>query len=116
MEALMFAQSERGLRGLIGAAAFAALSFASAAHGDAVVRWVDANGVTHFGNPQFAPPDAAPVDLEPANGMDVPEYVENSRGDGPNVVTLKYKTVENKRGWRGFESFRANNPVRVGRR
>ena len=40
-----------------------------------VARWVDANGVTHFGDPQFASATATMIEIGPTNGMDVPSAV-----------------------------------------
>ncbi len=42
---------------------------------ESIARWVDADGVTHFGNPQFAPAGAKMVEVAPTNGMAVPENV-----------------------------------------
>jgi len=81
------------------------------ASGD-IVRWVDDQGVTHFGNPQFAPANAhEPVEVKAANGMVVPTSVRSrsgSRSSGPNVVTLDRTRLENRRGFRGY----ASRPVR----
>ncbi len=43
-----------------------------------IATWVDENGVTHFGNTQFAPSNAESVEVAPANGMDVPAAVPRS--------------------------------------
>ncbi len=71
--------------------------------GGAIARWVDADGVTHFGNPQFAPHDAEPVAVEPANGMAVPAAVPaaSSGSRGPAVVVLEKKANRQTIGWRG---------------
>lgn len=70
-----------------------------------IVRWVDAKGVTHFGNRMFAPPDHAPVTVAPTNGME-PAYHsgQQARRGGPAVVNLSRTRMENKRGFRGFAS------------
>ncbi|XOV85655.1 MAG: DUF4124 domain-containing protein [bacterium] len=71
-----------------------------------VATWVDANGVTHFGNPQFAPPgEAQVVDVKPANGMDVVNTsdVRRAGSNGPRVSVLERTHFENPRGFRGFD-------------
>ncbi|MCR9262170.1 MAG: DUF4124 domain-containing protein [Pseudomonadaceae bacterium] len=76
------------------------------AYAGEVATWVDNNGVTHFGNPQFAPPgEAESVSVKPANGMDVVETNGNRRSSssGPSVSVLKRTRVENPRGFRGFD-------------
>ena len=70
-----------------------------------VVTWTDADGVTHFGNAQFAPAGkGARVDMQPANGMDVPDAssVKNRVTGQPNITVLDRKVVKNPRGFRGF--------------
>ncbi len=78
-------------------------SFASA---DEVVKWVDENGVTHFGNPQFAPSgQGRVVEVPPANAMDVPDTTTLGRqaaAKNMNMVVLDRPTMENPRGWRGY--------------
>lgn len=84
------------------AAAAIALGGATA-HAGEIARWVDADGVTHFGNPQFAPHNAEPVTVDPANGMAVPTAAPASSdgGRGPAVVVLEKKANRQTIGWRG---------------
>ena len=81
---------------------------ASVTFADEVVTWTDANGVTHFGNAQFAPAGKGQaVDIKPANAMDAPDTskVRGSRhNQGPSVVTLDRPLVKNPRGFRGFNA------------
>ena len=84
-----------------------------------IATWVDENGVTHFGNSQFAPANARSVDVAPANGMDVPAAVSSSgRQSGqPAMVAIKKKPNRQTKGWRGFAGYRKMNPNRpVGNR
>ena len=82
-----------------------------------VATWVDNNGVTHFGNPQFAPPgEAQAVVVKPANGMDVVVTNNNRRSasSGPTVSILERTRVENPRGFRGYQGREVGS--RIGRR
>jgi len=82
------------------------LCCSSVVYAGEVATWVDKNGVTHFGNPQFAPPgEAETVAVKPANGMDVVATNDSSRSSssGPNVSILKRTRFENPRGFRGFD-------------
>jgi len=98
----------------------ALLSMAAAGQANAetsesgIATWVDGNGVTHFGNSQFAPANARSVDVAPANGMDVPAAVSSSgRQSGkPSLVAIKKKPNRQTRGWRGFAGYRKANPNR----
>jgi hypothetical protein len=74
-----------------------------------IVKWVDEDGITHFGNPQFAPPEKAEaVEVHPANAMDVPDasHVPSAKRTGRQYVELKKPGKKNKRGWRGYRSKR----------
>jgi len=52
---------------------FCSLMSANIALANDVVTWQDDNGVTHFGNAQFAPAGQGDeVRLQPANAMQVP--------------------------------------------
>jgi hypothetical protein len=91
----------------LGIAIIATLTTTSSFAAEAVIaRWVDADGVTHFSNPQFAPPQAhSTVTVEPTNSMAVPAQVTHDpAGDGPAVFTLDRSKFENKRGFRGYHS------------
>ena len=83
-----------------------------------IVTWVDADGVTHFGNPQFAPPQQhQPVSVNPANGMVAPKLPAGYQAQqrGKNIVTLDRTKLKNKRGFRGFNA-RSRNTDRRRRR
>ena len=73
-----------------------------------VVKWVDKDGVTHFGNAQFAPAGRGEVvDIAPANGMvatDQSILKKRAPNRQMNVTTIKRHKVENPRGWRGHYS------------
>lgn len=74
--------------------------------GSEIARWVDADGITHFGNPQFAPPQAyEAVYVEPTNGMTAPQApVTRITSTGPAVVTLERPRMRNKAGFRGYSN------------
>ena len=93
------------------------LSTAVPATAGDIVRWMDADGVTHFGNPQFGPSHAEQVEVAPANGMDVPEGVttSSSRG-GPVLVKIDKKPNRQVIGFRGYQWTLSQNPRRHHRR
>ena len=80
-----------------------------------VTKWVDESGVTHFGNPQFAPAGAGEaVTLRPANGMDVPDMAILKQRNTPTAMkatVLERTKKKNPRGWRGHDG----RPNRGGR-
>ena len=83
---------------------FAIVSQANAAE---IAKWVDEHGVTHFGNPQFAPAtQSEKVEVQPANAMDAPDTSVLSQRTrvSHKVVTIKKAAKKNKRGWRGYRS------------
>jgi len=86
---------------------FCSLMSANIALANDVVTWQDDNGVTHFGNAQFAPAGQGDeVRLQPANAMQVPDLAvlqtsQSSRG--PAVMTLDRPVVQNPRGFRGYQ-------------
>ena len=94
------------LRELLFLLALCAPIFASSSFANEVVKWVDENGVTHFGNAQFAPPGSGQaVTIEHANAMDAPDVGILSRRESrsrPNVTVLERSKMQNPRGWRGF--------------
>ena len=99
-----------------GTLVFAAFSMNSSA--EAIARWVDDEGVTHFGNPQFAPGDPDEVmlvDVQPANAMVVPQYTAESSGR-PRIVVIKKKGKSNPRGWQGYQRNKHNSNTRGNRR
>lgn len=78
-----------------------------------IARWVDADGVTHFGNPQFGPRNAEPVHVEPANGMVAPTPITTTRAGGrPSVVVLEKQPNRDLVGWRGHAWTVSQNPRR----
>ncbi|MEQ8860338.1 MAG: DUF4124 domain-containing protein [Pseudomonadales bacterium] len=78
-----------------------------------IVTWVDADGVTHFGNPQLAPMAARSVEVAPANGMAVPEGAPTRRnGYGPATVILEKKPNRELVGWRGHQWNASRRPQR----
>ncbi len=94
------------LRKLLYLMAFGALWLTSSAAADEIVRWVDENGVTHFGNAQFAPQGAGErVEIQDANGMDVPNLNILNRTPEHrelNGVVVERAHIKNPRGWRGY--------------
>jgi len=72
-----------------------------------VARWVDARGITTFGDPQLAPSlaEVEAVEIHPANGM-VPAVMDpnTAAGQGPRIIRLGLPGKRNKKGWRGDES------------
>ncbi len=96
---------------LIGAGALVFAAFSMSGQAQDVARWVDDHGVTHFGNPQFAPGDPHDVtliDIFPANGMVVPVATNESRGR-TRFVVIKKQAKSNLRGWRGYQRNRSSN-------
>jgi hypothetical protein len=80
--------------------------FTPAGHSDEVLKWVDANGVTHFGDRVTAPDGGARIiEVQQANGMVAPDTsVLNRKQAMAQTLTLERASVTNKRGWRGYES------------
>jgi hypothetical protein len=69
---------------------------------ESIVRWVDAEGVTHYGNAQLAPANATAVSLAPANGMVAPTggVSTQSRSSGPVWTVIDRQPKQNRIGWR----------------
>lgn len=83
-----------------------------AALGEEIARWVDDQGVTHFGNTQFAPVDASLLKVKPANGMDVPLNVSSKPAvSGPTWTRIDKAPKQNKKGWRSKGEGPQNGPV-----
>ncbi|MCZ6460202.1 MAG: DUF4124 domain-containing protein [Gammaproteobacteria bacterium] len=62
-----------GLRKYLYLVATIGITFAGSAAAGGIARWVDENGVTHFGNPQFAPAgEGSLIEIAAINIMDVP--------------------------------------------
>lgn len=82
------------------------ITFAGSAAAGGIARWVDESGVTHFGNPQFAPAgEGSLIEVAAINIMDVPVAPPRKvRGTPPRVVTIERPAKRNKRGWQGYYS------------
>ncbi len=95
----------------------ALLGFSVAASAGEIVRWVDADGVVHFGDRQAAPAQGAEtITVRNTNGMDVPQAPVRLPHNASQVVKLDRGNLENKKGWRGYDSrVRRNHTVRTGR-
>ena len=78
-------------------------AFAQLAAAGEIVRWVDENGVTQFTDPQLAAAPATSVDVQPANGMAVPQGAPASTATGPSFTRISKPPKKNKRGWRGYQ-------------
>ncbi len=107
-----------GLRKYLYLLAVVGITFAGAASADGIVRWVGAGGVTHFGNPQFAPSgEGSLIEVAATNIMDVPVAPPPQVHGAPRFVTIERPPKHNKRGWQGYTSSRTrNNPRRRNRR
>ena len=96
---------------LLVAGALLLATFSTNGQAGDIARWVDENGVTHFGNPQFAPgapEDVMLVKVQPANRMVVPTAVPESHRAAGRITVVKKKAKSNPRGWRGYrKSLRA---------
>ena len=86
----------------VGACLSVVTGMASAAE---IVRWVDADGVVHFGDRQAAPVRGAEtVSVQRTNSMDVAVAPQVVPQGSVHVAKIERSTVENKRGFRGFNS------------
>ena len=79
---------------------------------ETVARWVDADGVTHYGNVQFAPTHAVLEVVGPANAMDAPE-VQNAppAANGPAWSLISRPPKQNPKGWRARGDGVQNGPI-----
>ncbi len=95
-----------GLRKYLYLVATIGITFAGSAAAGGIARWVDENGVTHFGNPQFAPAgEGSLIEIAAINIMDVPVASPRAtRRTPPRVVTIERPAKRNKRGWQGYYS------------
>ncbi len=75
---------------------------AGTAQARAVVTWVDAHGVTHFGDPQFAPERHERLDVQPTNGMVVHSTVDDPGPTHPRFITIERARLKNLRGFQGY--------------
>jgi Domain of unknown function (DUF4124) len=84
----------------------AGVVLASSAKAGEVLKWTDANGVTHFGDRNAAPDQGANViSVQKANGMIAPDTrILEQNLTSAQTITLNRQQVTNKRGWRGYES------------
>ena len=107
------AASRRCRRSRLPAGLILLLGFGSGtALGEEVARWVDDQGVTHFGNTQFAPEDASLLKVKPANGMDVPLNLSSKPAvGGPTWTVIDKAPKQNKKGWRSKGEGPQNGPV-----
>jgi hypothetical protein len=85
-----------------------AAAFAQFAAAGEIVRWVDENGVTQFTDPQLAAAPATSVDVQPANGMIVPQGAPASTATGPSFTKISKPPKKNKRGWHGYQRNRSS--------
>lgn len=95
----------------VAALACAAGLWAGPAVAAKIVSWVDENGVTHFGDPQFAGPNAETVEVEETNGMDVPTDVPESRSNA-RMYKIDKAPKQNKKGFRGHSGRSRARPHR----
>lgn len=68
---------------------------------DGIARWVDNEGVTHFGDARIAPAQAIEVEVAATNGMDAPANVSaGRRSQGPVWTVIDQAPKQNKVDWR----------------
>ena len=86
---------------------------ANASADETVARWVDEDGVTHFGSPQFAPSTATSVRVAPTNGMDAPENTATvqSSASRPVWTVIGQAEKQNRIGWRAKGQKPQSGPV-----
>ncbi|MGE0623133.1 MAG: DUF4124 domain-containing protein [Pseudomonadales bacterium] len=93
-----------------------ALSSAHVAAAETVARWVDANGITHFGDVQLAPPHAELERIGPANAMDAPAVqATGSSATGPSWSLINRPPKQNPKGWRAKGDGVRHGPVSYSR-
>jgi hypothetical protein len=80
-----------------------ALSAAVSVRADEILQWVDAKGVTQFGDHNASPPHGARVvSVQSTNGMDAPNLDILQQGQTKaSALSIARPRVVNKRGWRG---------------
>ena len=106
------------IRPLLSAGALVFAAYSMSGQAEVIAKWVDEEGVTHFGNPQFAPGDVDAVTLVevgPANGMVVPTVVAETNHRS-RVVVIKKKGKSNPRGWQGYRRNKNSSNTRGRRR
>lgn len=70
------------------------------ADAEPIARWVDEDGITHFGDRQFAPSTAETIEISRPNGMAVPETSGVGSSNGPRWTKLTLPPKQNRKGWR----------------
>lgn len=95
----------------------AALGTAQAAD-DRIARWTAADGITHFGDAQFAPATATEVNLTPTNGMSAPigAPTGSRHNNGPSWTVIDLAPKQNRIGWRLKSQGPRSGPVSAPRR
>lgn len=91
--------------------ASAVTTAAGAMADQSVASWVDDQGVTHFGNVQFAPDNAKLLQVADANRMDVPKNVPTDSATGPTWSVIEQAPKQNRKGWRAKGEGPQNGPV-----
>lgn len=90
----------------------AALSGAQTAAAETIARWVDAEGVIHFGDVLLAPPHAELKEVGPANAMDPPQTQPTSRSaGGPTWSLIDLPPKQNPKGWRSKGEGARHGPI-----
>ena len=79
----------------------AAIGISASASAGGIAYWVDADGVAHYGNPQFAPAgESNLIEVAAANIMDVP-VAPPAQSRSPRFVLIRHQHKMNKRTWQG---------------
>ena len=73
---------------------------AAHANDNEVARWVDDQGITHFGDAHLAPAEATQVEIASTNGMERPGDVPQASSRGPVWTVIDQAPKQNKVGWR----------------
>ncbi len=84
---------------------------AAHANDDRIARWVDADGVTHFGDASIAPVEATEVQVVATNGMDNPGDVDLGSSRGPVWTVIDPAPKQNKKGWRSKGEKPKSGPI-----
>ncbi len=79
----------------------AAIGISASASAGGIAYWVDADGVAHYGNPQFAPAgESNLIEVAAANVMDVP-VAPPTQSRSPRFVRIRHQHKMNKNTWQG---------------
>jgi hypothetical protein len=85
---------------------------AAHANDNNIVRWVDDQGVTHFGDARIGPAEATEVQVAATNGMDKPSGVaSSSKRNGPVWTVIDQAPKQNKNGWRSKGAGPRSGPI-----